>query len=150
MIQFKDDSVKEGFSKLHPIVIDILNQINQWSEAYDKKPITLTATLSTPELDKKLNRVSPAHSQARAVDIRTIDMPKQKLVILMQLFSEKFNRIGYLTQKNERRLMYYHNNGNGPHIHLAIGTDIIEKYKSSYPNWHYPVFKGPKKENKNA
>lgn len=150
MIKFKDDYAKEGFSKLHPILVDIINQVNKWSEDYDKNSITLTATLSTPELDKKLDRVSPAHSQARAVDIRTIDMTRAKLILLMQTFTEKYKHLGYLTQKNERRLMFYHNNGNGPHIHLAIGIDIIEKYKSLYPNWNYPVNKTVKKENKNA
>jgi len=150
MIQFKDDYAKEGFSKLHPILLDIVNQVNNWSEAYDKKSITITESLSTPERDKKLDRVSPAHSQGRAVDIRTVDMPKPKLVLLMQTFSDKFKHVGYLTQKGERRLMYYHNNGNGPHIHLAIGIDIIEKYSKLYPNWKYPAHKQIKKEPKNG
>ena len=150
MLQFKDDTAKEGFDKLHPILKDIVNQINTWSENYDKKSITITESLSTPERDKKLERVSPAHSHARAVDIRTLDMAKPKLILLMQVFSDKFKQLGYLTQRGERRLMYYHNNGNGPHIHLAIGLDIIEKYKHLYPTWTYPVHKPIKKEPKNG
>jgi hypothetical protein len=150
MIQFKDDAAKEGFSKLHPIVIDIVNQIGLWSNNYDKKPITITESLSTPERDKKLNRVSPAHSQGRAVDIRTSDMPKQKLILLMQTFTDRYRKLGYLTQRGDRRLMYYHDSGNGPHIHLAIGLDVIEKYKNLYPNWSYPVHKQTKKELKNG
>jgi len=150
MINFKDDYVKEGFNKLHPLVIDIVKAINNWSENYDKKSITLTESLSTPEQDKKLKRESPAHNQGRAVDIRTIDMSREKLVLLMQTFSDKFKHLGYLTQRGERRLMYYHNNGNGPHIHLAIGIDIIEKYKKNYPGWSYPVHKPLKKEPKNG
>jgi hypothetical protein len=143
-MNFKDDKTKERWELLHPIVKDLVNSVNAWSLAYDKKPITLTSTVSTPEEDKALKRVSPAHAQGRAVDIRTSDMPKQKLVALMQIFTEKFKHLGYLTQKGERRLMYYHNNGNGPHIHLAIGIDVVEKYKAKYSSWHYPVFKSNK------
>jgi len=150
MILFKDDYAKEGFSKLHPLLIDLVKSVAAWSMAYDKKPITITESLSTPERDKKLSRVSPAHSQGRAVDIRTIDMSKQKLVMLMQTFTEKYKHLGYLTQKGERRLMYYHNNGNGPHIHLAIGIDVIEKHKLKYKGWSYPVHKKETKEKKNV
>jgi len=146
MIQFKSDEVKNGFDKLHPLVKDLVDTIDKWSIAFDKKPITLTETLSTPERDKALNRVSPAHSQGRAVDIRTSDMSKQKIVMLMQVFTEKYKHLGYVSQSGVRRLMYFHNNGNGPHIHLAIGIDVIEKYKSKYPNWKYPVHKKPTKE----
>lgn len=149
-MQFKDDYAKEGFSKIHPLVIDLVKLVENWSVSYDKKSITVTESLSTPERDKKLERVSPAHSQGRAVDIRTSDMSKQKLVLLMQVFTEKYKHLGYLSQTGQRRLMYYHNNGNGPHIHLAIGVDIVEKYKKNYPNWTYPVHKPEKKGPKNA
>jgi hypothetical protein len=143
MIEFKSDEIKSGFDKLHPLVKDIVKSVGEWSMAYDKKPITLTETLSTPERDKKLKRLSPAHSQGRAVDIRTIGMSKQKLILLMQTFSDKFKHLGYLSQSGQRRLMYYHDNGNGPHIHLAIGLDVIEKYKTKY-TWKYPVHKKSK------
>lgn len=148
MILFKTKEVEDGFNSLHPILVDIIKAIGQWSMAYDKRPITLTETLSTPERDKALNRVSPAHSQGRAVDIRTTDMTRPKLVMLMQTFTEKYKHLGYLTQKGERRLMYYHNSGSGPHIHLAIGLDVIEKYKLSYPSWHFPVHKKQVKKTK--
>ena len=146
-ILFKNDQTEQGFSKLHPILIDLLNAINLWAIQYDKKPIVITDTLSNPELDKKLGRVSPSHSEGRAADIRTVDMSKDKLVALMQNFTEKFLHLGYKTQKGERRLMYYHNNGNGPHIHIAIGYDTIEKYKHLYPNWTYPIHTKPSKKN---
>lgn len=148
---FKSDSVEKNFQKLHPIVIDIVNAINLWAIAYDKKPILITESVSDPESDKKLGRVSPAHSEGRAVDIRTIDMSKDKLVSLMRTFTERFLHLGYKTQKGERRLMYFHNNGNGDHIHLAIGYDVIEKYKHLYPNWTYPKHDKPAlKQNKKS
>lgn len=147
---FKSDYAKEGYEKLHPIIKDIVKAISDWSLLYDKKDITITESLSTPGRDKELKRVSPAHSQGRAVDIRTSDIPKTKLVLLMKVFSDKFNSLGYLTQKGDRRLMYYHDNGNGPHIHTAIGIDVVEKYKLTYPNWKYPVHKNIIKVGKNA
>lgn len=149
-ILFKDDYARAGYDSLHPIVKEIVKTIGAWSMAYDKKPITITESLSTPERDKSLNRVSPAHSQGRAVDIRTSDMSRQKLVMLMQTFTERFKHLGYLTQKGERRLMYYHNSGHGPHIHLACGLDVIEKYKKSYPDWKFPEHKKPSKGKSNA
>jgi uncharacterized protein YcbK (DUF882 family) len=135
MILFKDDYVKKGWERVHPLTKQIVDAIARWSIQYDNQPITLTETLSTPARDKKLKRVSSSHSEGRAVDIRTRDMKKEKIMALMQIFSEKFGHLGYLSKSGQRRLMVHHDSGHGPHFHLAIGLDVMAKFKDKFPEW---------------
>ena len=138
MIKFKDEFVEKGWDKIHPITRSIVESIGKWSMQYDNQPITLTETLSTPARDKKLGRVSSSHSEGRAVDIRTRDMSKQKIIDLMQYFSEKFGHLGFLNKAGIRKLMIYHDSGHGAHLHLAIGLDIMNSARSKYPEWKSP------------
>jgi hypothetical protein len=139
-MEYKTDDVKTGYALLHPIVRELCEAVDRWSLEYDKKPITLTESLSTPERDKALKRESPAHSEGRAVDIRTRDWTSQKLTACLKFFNEKYLYLGYLRRSTGKRiLMYLHGEGDARHIHLAIGIDVIEKYKKSYPSWVAPV-----------
>lgn len=141
-MEFKTEEVKEGYESVHPIVKELCETINRWSLAYDKKPITITDSLSTPERDKLLKRESPAHSQARAVDIRCNDWTTQKITLCVHYFNEKYGKtLGYIRLSNKQRiLMYLHGEKENLHIHTAIGIDVIEKYKNSYPNWSAPTY----------
>lgn len=143
-MQFKNEFVKSGYPSTHPIMQELGAEVDLWSRAYDKTDITITESLSTPELDKELNRESPAHSEARALDIRTKDWSVQKVTACVTYFNEKYaKRLGYIRRSNNQRiLMYVHGTGDNRHIHMAIGIDVIEKYKNSYPNWKYPVHTG--------
>lgn len=147
MILFKDSYAEKGWLLLHPITKSICESMGKWSIAYDNTPITLTETLSTPSRDKKFKRVSPSHSQGRAVDIRTRDWSKKKLIDFMGYFSEKFKQYGYLNNAGIRKLMIYHDSGYGAHLHVSIGIDIVTKYKNKYAEWSYPQHK---KEVKNG
>lgn len=139
MIQFKDDYAKKGWDNLHPIIQSIAKSMGQWSMTYDNLPIVITDTLSTPSRDKKLKRISASHSEGRAIDIRTRDWSKQKLIDFMQYFSDKFKEYGYLNKEKVRKLMIHKNNP--PHLHACIGYDVVEKYKNKYPLWSYPQHK---------
>lgn len=137
-MKFKDDYAKEGYASLHPLLRSLTESVDRFSKKFDGQEITLTDTLSTPQRDKKLKRVSLAHSEGRAVDIRTHDMSKEKLMAIMTYFNEKFINLGYLSFSGVRRLMLY--KANPPHIHMCLGKDVIEQNKSKY-NWQYPKHK---------
>ena len=141
MIKFKDSFSEKGWTSIHPIMKSICESMGRWSIAYDNTPLTLTETLSTPSKDKKLKRVSPSHSEGRAVDIRTRDWSKEKLMAFMQYFSEKFKEYGYLNKAGVRKLMIYHDSGHGAHLHVAIGLDVVAKFKNKYAEWSYPQHK---------
>lgn len=142
-MEFKNKEVEEGYASIHPILHELCETVDKWSMGHDKKPITLTDTLSNPARDKQLKRESPAHSEGRAVDIRVNDWPATKIGMAVQYFNAKYAQsLGYLRKKSGTRcLMYLHGEGANRHIHMAIGIDVIEKYKKSYPNWNYPVHK---------
>jgi hypothetical protein len=135
-MNFKDQFVASGYDSLHPILKSLLEAVDRWSRQYDSKPITLTDTLSNPDRDKELGRVSAAHSEGRAADIRTNDMSKDKLIAMLAYFNEKHAHLGYMSFSGTRRLMLY--KSNPPHIHMAIGLDVIEKNKGKYPAWKFP------------
>jgi hypothetical protein len=138
-MNFKDDYVSSGYDQLHPILKHLLVSINRWSVQFDNKPITITDTLSTPERDKQLNRVSASHSEGRAADIRTNDMSKDKILAMLTYFNEKYIHLGYTSFSGVKRLMVY--KANPPHIHMAIGLDVIAQNKSKYPMWEFPQHK---------
>lgn len=142
-MEFKTQDIKDGYELLHPILKQALIDIDKWSMAYDKKSIVLTCTISTLELDKKLNRESPAHSQYRAADIRCNDWATLKISKCVKYFNDKFGpQIGYIRKISGKRvLLYLHGEGPNLHLHCSIGTDIIEKYKKQYPEWNYPTQK---------
>jgi hypothetical protein len=150
MLEFKTSEIKEDFLKLHPLIRDIVKSLGLWSYSYDKKPLVITESLSTPELDKKLSRLSPAHSEARAVDIRCHDWTEAKKKAFEAYAHEKYSQYGYLPLSGKiRRIVFRHGDGSNEHFHTAIGNDIIQKFKNKYPLWRYPVHKITK-ENKNG
>lgn len=160
-MNYKTELVEKRYELLHPIVKELLSTADKWSIEYDgangvEEPqgITLTETVTTPEEDKALKRESPAHSQARAADIRVKDWSPQKITAFQKFFNTKYLYLGYIRKKaGTRILMYLHGEGDNIHIHMAIGLDVIEKYSHTYKGWNFPVHKKPagrpagKKEN---
>jgi hypothetical protein len=140
MIVFKDDYAQKGWEKLHPILKNIGECMGRWSMQYDGKPLTITDTISSASRDKKLGRISLSHQEGRAIDIRTIDMSRQKLTDFLTYFSDKFNHYGYLNSAKVQKLMLY--KPNPPHIHCCIGYNIVEQYKNKYPKWVYANKRG--------
>lgn len=122
-MKFKHKKDMSLFFTLHPYLILIFADLNAY--AYDKYGIqlTVTATASTLEEDKKLGRVSSSHRNKIALDIRTSDLPD--VFIIQDLVNyinskEEYRDYRYLSNSGVYRLAYFHNNSNGDHIHLAL------------------------------
>jgi hypothetical protein len=121
MIQFKNNKDRELLTYLNPIVIMIFADLCVYAKARHNIDLTVTQTVSTPEIDKKLGRVSPSHSQGRAIDIRTRDIDAFIVQDLVKYINSKpeYKQYHYSSNSGVNRLAYFHI-GSAEHIHLAI------------------------------
>ena len=131
MIKFKHKEDMELLATLHPILIMIF--ADAWNYAYDKHGVhmTVTQTVSTYEQDKKLNRVSDSHRTKRAIDVRTKDLPAHVVYDVVNYINEHpmYTKYHYVSRSGATRLAYWHNNGNGEHLHIAIHSKFaIREY----------------------
>ena len=121
MIKFKNEKDIKLFHCLHPALILIFADLNNY--AFEKYGInlTVTQTISTIEEDIALNRVSNSHLECRAIDIRTKDIDAFIISDLVQYINGKleYQKYRYMSNGGKSRLAYFHV-GNEEHIHLAI------------------------------
>lgn len=121
MILFKNKKDAELFSSLHPILIMIFADL--YSYAWQKHGVllTVTQTVSNKFIDQKLKRKSPAHSEMRAIDLRTKDLDPFVLADIVDYINHKqeYQQYKYDSLSGEKRLAYFHY-GTEEHLHLAI------------------------------
>lgn len=123
MIQFKNNKDRELITYLNPIVIMIFADLCTYAKHRHGIELTVTQTLSTPEIDRRLKRVSPSHTQGRAIDIRTKDIDAFIVKDLVSYINSKpeYQQYHYTSHSGIKRLAYFHI-GSAEHIHLAIGS----------------------------
>jgi hypothetical protein len=139
-MDFKTDYAKERYELLHPAVKELLIIADKWSLERRKKPLVLTETVTDAKKDKAEGRESPSHREGRAVDIRVKDWTEKEISAFVAFLNEKYLYLGYIRKKTGKRILaYLHGEGDDRHVHLAIGIDVAEKYKKSYPNWKSPL-----------
>ena len=126
MIKFKHEKDKMLFSSLHPILIMIYADLNWYAKFRCNIDLVVTATVSTLEEDKKLGRKSSSHREFRALDARTNGIDPFIVAELVEYINNKkeYLRYHYLSSGGRKRLAYWHNNGNGDHLHLAIHSQF--------------------------
>lgn len=128
-MHFKYKEDRELFATLNPILIMIVGDLATY--AYEKHNInlTITQTVSTIEMDKKLKRKSPAHREKRACDIRTSDIKDGNVIRdLTEYLNNKwaYKKYQYMSKAGVKRLAYWHKMKDGAeHLHIAIHS----KYK---------------------
>ena len=129
MINFKHGRDVMLFSKLNPILIMIFSDL--WNYAYETHNIhlTVTETISTYEEDMSLGRVSDSHRTKRAIDIRTKDLPSPIVQDLIEYINshDSYEKYRYVSRSGVKRLAYWHDSGNGEHLHLAIHSKFAIK-----------------------
>lgn len=74
MVEFKRFEDKEMLTGLHPLLLMIFFDLVAYAQMQHGVDLTVTATLSTKEEDILLGRKSSSHREARALDIRTLDL----------------------------------------------------------------------------
>jgi hypothetical protein len=105
----------------------IYAELHTYAKENYKIDLVITDTVSTPERDKKIGRVSTSHAEGRALDIRTKDIDVFIVNDLVNYINYKwaYQRYRYMSKSGAMRLAYYHTH-RGEHIHLAIHS----KYKN--------------------
>ena len=128
MLQFKSKKDIKLFSMVHPILIMIIADL--YSYAYEKHGVrlTITQTVTDKFIDQRLKRKSPAHSEHRAVDIRTKDLDAFVLRDILNYINEKeeYKKYHYLSLGGEKRLAYFHI-GSAEHLHVALHSRYAVK-----------------------
>ena len=123
MLSFKEDKDKMLFSLLHPALIMIYTDLYLYAKEKYHVDLVITDTISTPERDAMLGRVSTAHQEGRAIDIRT-QYPNLNVYDVQDLVNYintrwQYKKYHYMSRNGVKRLAYYHTH-RGEHIHLAI------------------------------
>ena len=139
MLKFKDKKDEHLFLSLNPILIMIYADLYSYAKINHNIELVITDTISTPAEDAKLGRVSLAHQQARALDIRTKGINTWIVVDCLEYINKKdeYKKYHYLSHDGFNRLAYWHGDKDvNEHIHLAIHT----KYARILSNEKPPQF----------
>jgi len=128
-MKFKHDRDKDMFHELHAVLQLIILDMNWYAVTNFGKSLTVTSTISTPEEDKNLGRVSKSHQHGIAVDLRARDFTEYEQRELTDYINYKseYRKYHYLSMSGVKRLTFIHNNGNGIHWHTAIHSSFAIK-----------------------
>jgi hypothetical protein len=123
MLKFKQDKDKMLFSLLHPALIMIYTDLYLYAKEKYHVDLVVTDTISTADEDAAIGRVSTAHQEGRAIDIRT-RYPNLTVYDVQDLVNYintrwQYKKYHYMSRSGVKRLAYYHTH-RGEHIHLAI------------------------------
>lgn len=118
-MKFKTDTVKDRFYLLHPMAVKIAMEMDQYAQEKYNIELTITSSVTTPQEDKELNRVSDTHRTRRAWDIRTKDLPDSLIAELCSVFRKKYGKLGAVSN-GQANLIVYRPHGTGPHLHCQL------------------------------
>ena len=132
MLNFKNEKDRMLFTLLNPILIMIYADLHTYAKENYNIDLVITDTVSTLGEDMKLGRVSPAHREHRAIDIRTKDLDAFVVQDLVKYINNKkdYHRFHYVSRSGLKRLAYYHTH-RGEHIHLAIHSQFKRIYQDN-------------------
>lgn len=122
-MKFKDDVVASGFEHMAPRAQELAIEMDQWTQTNYGIELTITATVSTHEEDRKLGRVSDTHRTGRAFDIRTRNLPDSLIAEFCAYFRKKYLKLGALVS-GQYQLIVYRPHGTGPHLHIQLKREF--------------------------
>lgn len=111
---------------LAPEAFQIMVDVIMWAKNKGLKTL-ITSTVSTLQEDQELNRVSATHREGRAFDLSTNGWAKEDIEECVRVFDFKYRKIAAMRSGGEYKLAYFHDNGNGPHIHFQINRTYAVK-----------------------
>lgn len=129
MIKFKNRKDMELYFLLHPALILVFSDLVTYAQMKHNIDLTVTATVSTLDMDRKLNRKSPSHREHRAIDIRTKDIDAFIVDDLVSYINNKpeYENYKYMSTSGVKRLAYWHNANHGEHLHLSIHSRFAKE-----------------------
>jgi hypothetical protein len=126
-IYFKEGHEKElieEYKQLKTMAQIIAEDMANFFESHGFKLI-LTDIISNPAEDKRLGRVSAAHSEGRAFDFRTHGIPRDFLAKVENRYENLYKDVAAIAKSTGKpNLIEYHDNGNGDHGHVQIRRDV--------------------------
>ena len=129
-MNFKHEKDRLMFHELHAALQLIVLDMNWYAVTNFGKSLTVTSTVSTPEEDKKLGRVSKSHFYKIAADLRARDLSKREQSELNDYINYKpeYREYHYLSMSGAKRLAFIHDSGEGIHYHVALHSQFAIKH----------------------
>lgn len=127
MIKFKNKKVEDRAKDLDKGLFAILVEMG-WFCASRNLDFVLTETVTTPEEDERLGRVSKSHQEKRAVDVRTRDWPEAFIKTFVADFEKKYGHLGAKSLSDgKRRFLIDKSKTKAPHIHIQMGREFTKE-----------------------
>lgn len=125
---FKNHIVAERWSRVHPKLREIISDADRFALEHYGYELVITETATTLQEDVLVGRESATHRDlpyARAVDVRTHDMPKSLYEVLKAYLLDKYGKLGAISNSTMKpNLIYDREHGTGPHWHVQIQRGI--------------------------
>lgn len=118
-LTFKTEKIKERFEEVTPLLKNMAYVMNAWAIERNL-PFIITEAKTTKEEDAALNRVSGTHRDGRAIDVSVHGWSKDNISDFENEFNKSFKDIGAILKNGYSKLVVYHNNGNGNHLHIQV------------------------------
>ena len=124
-IRFKHEKDIELFNYVNPMLYHVADDMAIWCEE-NKLPFVITATVTTKEEDRKLNRISDSHNEKRAIDVSIRGWNKLQMGLFEGHFCEVYKHIASISKSDGiARMVALHGEGDNLHFHIALHS----KYK---------------------
>lgn len=103
-------------------------EMAKWCEE-KSYPFEVTETVTTPEEDRALKRVSDSHRTARAFDVSRHDWTEKMIEEFMTHFEKQWGAMGAVGyQSGTSELIVHHEVGNhGDHMHVQLSRAFAIK-----------------------
>lgn len=124
-MKFKDDVIAARFDDMHPKCQEVAKFMDDWCQKNYGVELTLTATVSTIEEDKELQRQSDTHRTGRAFDVRTRDLPESLIAELCAVTRKEYGKLGAVGSTGSPDLIVFKPHGTGPHLHVQLNRKYI-------------------------
>ena len=125
-MKFKDKETEDRFPLMHDQVQKVAKEMDNWLINKFNIELTITATVSTKDEDRKLGRVSDTHRTGRAFDVRTRDLPDNVIAEFCAHFRKKYNNPYGAMSGGQRNLIVYRPHGTGPHLHIQFNRTFTK------------------------
>lgn len=118
-IKFKHPGLENEFDLLDGRLQIILLKASEFFKD-NGEVMTITALMSNPEEDKELGRVSKSHSEARAADVRTIDLSESFITKFKKWLVKNYYSEGAVSYHDGKRRIVVDHVGTARHLHIQV------------------------------
>jgi hypothetical protein len=126
-MKFKNNKDKENMLLLHPILLQIMFDMNLW--CYERNlPFNVTSTISTIHEDKKLGRTSDSHRTGRAIDVSLRGWDHLAVGDFVTHFNRRYYNVAAIASDSGKpTLIPDVRHGSAPHFHIQVAKKFATK-----------------------